>query len=182
MSPDATHDAPDALPPTRDASLRRRLAATVYEALLLTALAILVGFVTLPSVGPRPASVALNAPIPLPSPMGRATSFAALFLAWGIYCVGFWSAGRRTLPMRTWKLVLETRRGTPVGFRMAGLRYVACWIGPACAIGAYVMLHPHGAGPWAMLLLGVNYAWALLDPERQFLQDRVAGSRLRMQK
>jgi uncharacterized RDD family membrane protein YckC len=27
-------------------------------------------------------------------------------------------------------------------------------------------------------LLAVNYGWALLDPDRRFLHDRIAGTRL----
>jgi RDD family len=179
MTPDAVLVGSERPQPRRArASVRRRLAATIYELLLLTALAILVGFVTLPAVGPRPSSVAINAPVPLPSQTGRIVSFGALFIAWGLYCVGFWSSGRRTLPMKTWKLALETRAGEALGIRAATVRYLACWIGPACAVGAYLVLHAYGTGPWAVVLLGVNYAWALIDVDRQFLQDRMAGSRL----
>jgi uncharacterized RDD family membrane protein YckC len=181
MSPDLVLSVPETPHASTSATLRRRLAATAYEALLLTAVAILVGFAALPTVGPPPSTVALNAPIPLPSETGRITSFVALFAAWGIYCVGFWSSGRRTLPMRTWKLVLETPAGSPIGPRTATVRYIACWIGPACAIALYAALHPYHAGKWASVLLGVNYAWALVDADRQFLHDRIAGSRLRRQ-
>jgi len=30
----------------------------------------------------------------------------------------------------------------------------------------------------AVGLLALNYAWALVDPDRQFLHDRIAGTRL----
>ena len=30
----------------------------------------------------------------------------------------------------------------------------------------------------ALALLAVNYAWALVDRDRQYLQDRIAGTRL----
>ena len=32
--------------------------------------------------------------------------------------------------------------------------------------------------PLAAALLGMNYAWAIADPEGQFLQDRIARTRL----
>ena len=172
---------PDTRRLTVPASVRRRLAATVYEALLLTAIAMLVGFATLPLVGPRAGNVALNGPIPLPTLPGRMISLLCLLAAWGAYCIGFWTAGRRTLPMKTWQLVLETPAGVPIGWRVAAIRYLACWIGPACAVAAYIIWRSHGAGAWACLLLGINYVWAAIDPERQFLHDRIAGSRLRRQ-
>ncbi len=58
------------------------------------------------------------------------------------------------------------------------LRYLACWAGPALAIGGYVALQPTGYGRWASLALAFNYVWALLDRDRQFFQDRVAGTRI----
>ncbi|MGH8852384.1 MAG: hypothetical protein ACREYD_15450, partial [Casimicrobiaceae bacterium] len=60
----------------------------------------------------------------------------------------------------------------------AALRYLACWIGPAGAIGASLALRPHGHRGWAAALLALNYAWALVDPDRQFLHDRLAGTRM----
>jgi uncharacterized RDD family membrane protein YckC len=55
---------------------------------------------------------------------------------------------------------------------------MAAWIGPACAIAAYLALRPYGQGRWAALLLAVNYAWALVDRDRTFLHDRLAGTTL----
>ena len=60
----------------------------------------------------------------------------------------------------------------------AAWRFVAWWIGPGLALGAYMALQPLGFGSWALPLLAVNYAWALVDRERQFLHDRLAGTRL----
>lgn len=81
-----------------------------------------------------------------------------LLLSAGIYFVWSWTGGRRTLPMRTWRIRLVDRRGAPPGVRTALLRYACAVIG--IAAGA----------------LGI--AWALFDPERQFLHDRIAGTRI----
>ncbi len=165
------------------AGLARRLGASVYEALVLTALLFAVGFALLPVVTPtQPVARAARAiPAPalyLPKPAARAWSGVALFAAWGAYCIGLWSGGRRTLPMATWCLALRTAAGERVAPRRAALRFLACWLGPALALAAWVALQPWGLGRWAPALLAVNYAWALGDPDRQFLQDRIAGTRL----
>ena len=58
------------------------------------------------------------------------------------------------------------------------VRFAACFAGPAAAVIAYIALQPSGHGRWAAALFGMNYAWAIADPEGQFLQDRIARTRL----
>jgi hypothetical protein len=168
------------------AGLARRLGASAYEALLLAALLLLVGFALLPIVTPTN-HVTANAlrdpgtgrPIPyLMSRPARAASGALLFGVCGAYCVGLWSGGRRTLPMKTWRVALRTTGGALVPPQAAMLRYFACWIGPAFALAGYLALAPLGHGRWALALVAVNYAWALVDRHTQYLQDRIAGTRL----
>ncbi len=76
----------------------------------------------------------------------------------GAYFVWQWSHGGQTLPMKTWRMRLVTRDGAPVGARLAWMRYLVALTG--------------------LLLLGVGFLWALVDPERQFLHDRFAGTRI----
>jgi len=159
------------------AGLARRLAATVYESLILAALALVLGFVLLPVLGPA-ATPAGGERLALISPVARAASFAALFVLYAGYCVWLSSGGRRTLPMQAWRLALRTAGGGLPSPAQALVRYLAWWIGPACAIGAYLVLRPLGHGRWALAALALNYAWAVVDPDRQFLHDRIAGTRL----
>ncbi len=165
------------------AGLARRLGASVYEALLLTALLVGIGFALLPLLSPAPdprAPAATAAPtLYLPTAGARAWSGALLCAACGVYCIGLWSGGRRTLPMQTWRLELKTTAGSPLSLGAASVRFLACWIGPLLALGAYAALQPIGLGRFALPLLALNYLWALADPERAFLQDRLAGTRLR---
>jgi uncharacterized RDD family membrane protein YckC len=168
------------------AGLARRLAASTYEGLLLGALLVLVGFALLALVGPPVEPDAMRArdlagpskPLYLMSPAARHLSAIVIFASCGAYCGLLWSGGRRSLPMKTWRLALSTTAGQPVGVPAAMLRYLACWAGPALAIGGYVAVHPAGYGRWAVVALAFNYVWALLDRDRQFFQDRVAGTRL----
>ena len=158
--------------------LLRRLAASLYEALLLSALGLVIGFVLLPLLGPDTAAMPGDRALPSPDAAARAISFACLFGAYAAYCTWLWSGGRQTLPMRTWRLALRTAAGADVSPGRALLRYLAWWVGPACAVAAYLALRPYGQRRWAAALLALNYVWALIDPERQFLQDRLAGTRL----
>ena len=160
------------------AGVVRRLAASLYETLLLAALALVVGFALLPVLTAAPSLLPTERAPPLLRPVAQAISFGSLFAAFGAYCAWGWSDGRRTLPMKTWRLAIESTAGAPVRLSRAALRYIACWIGPGLAIAAYAGLRPLGYSRWAVALLAVNYAWALVNSDRQFLQDRVAGTRL----
>ncbi|TMG74712.1 MAG: RDD family protein [Betaproteobacteria bacterium] len=81
-----------------------------------------------------------------------------LFLVLGIYFVACWSRGGQTLPMQTWKLRLVRGENLPVGAGRALLRYALAWP--------------------SLLLLGGGFLWAFLDRDRQFLHDRLAGTRI----
>ncbi len=81
-----------------------------------------------------------------------------VFVGLAPYFIWHWHGGRQTLAMRTWKLQIATPDGrAPRPWRLA-LRYVLAW--PSIA------------------LFGAGIAWALLDRDRQFLHDRVAGTRI----
>jgi uncharacterized RDD family membrane protein YckC len=81
-----------------------------------------------------------------------------LFLVLGIYFVASWSRGRRTLPMQTWKMRIVRRDGGPVEVGRAALRYALAWV--------------------SVMTLGAGFVWAWIDRDRQFLHDRLAGTRI----
>lgn len=148
---------------------------------MLGAILIAAGFALLPFVTPpADAATAVSSPraLYLMSSRARVLSAAVMLATAAAYCAGLWSGGRRTLAMRTWRLELTTQEGRDVGVIRALVRFAACFAGPAAALIAYVALQPSGQGRWAAVLLGLNYAWAIADPEGQFLQDRIARTRL----
>ena len=159
------------------APLLRRLAALLYESLLLGAVLLLAGFALAAIVSPAPEASAVRA-LQLPALPARMLMSAALFVVAGGYYVWSWTGGRRTLPMKTWRMRLARDGDAPIDVRTALTRYVAAWIGPLLVIPAYVGLQPTGHPRLAFWLLGVNYAWALVDRDRQFLHDRIARTRL----
>jgi len=81
-----------------------------------------------------------------------------LFLVLGAYFIACWSRGGRTLPMQTWKMRVVRHDNLPVGVGRAALRYVLAWP--------------------SLLLFGVGVFWAFFDRDRQFLHDRLAGTRI----
>ena len=83
---------------------------------------------------------------------------AHLLLLLLLYFAWFWCNGGQTLAMKTWKIRLTTRTGQAVRPAVALLRYVLCWL--------------------SLILCGAGFLWALVDPDGQFLHDRLAGTRL----
>lgn len=83
---------------------------------------------------------------------------AHVFLVLGAYFIWYWHHGGQTLAMQTWKLRLSTSSGAPPSLAQLALRYALAWP--------------------SIVYLGVGLLWALFDRDRQFLHDRLAGTRL----
>lgn len=103
-----------------------------------------------------------------------------LFLVIGVYFIWFWTHGGQTLAMKTWRLRLVTPDGKTVGLKRAIARYLLAWLWilPGLAL-AWAL----GVKGWLLTLIpfGNVLLWALLaylDPQRQFLHDRIAGTRV----
>ena len=174
-APVAGRSLPERSTPTR-ASLAPRLGALLYEALLLIAMAFVVGFALLPLISP--AGTADRTTLTVPPLFARTMLFCVLAGGAAWYYLWSWSDGRRTLPQKTWRLRLVEAQGRDLTRRTALVRYVAGWIGPSIALAVDAAMQPRGSARFAALLLGLNYAWAVFDRDRQFLHDRIAGTRV----
>lgn len=158
------------------ATLRRRLAAMVYELLIVVAIAFLVGLVfVLVYAAVTGAEGALRI-----RGGARALLQLAVLAALAVYFVWSWRLGR-TLPMKTWSLELVGRDGRPVATRAAVVRFAvaACVFVPALV--AALELRRDSASPWgwaALAPLAVALGWSLLDRERRTLWDRISGTQL----
>ena len=75
----------------------------------------------------------------------------------GAYFVFCWTRGGQTLAMKTWHLRIQSTDGHAVPRARALLRYLLA----VPSVG-----------------LGFGLLWALADPDRQFLHDRLAGTRI----
>ena len=81
-----------------------------------------------------------------------------VFVVLGAYFVWYWHHGGQTLAMQTWKIQLSTPSGAVPSLARLALRYVLAWP--------------------SLVYLGAGLIWALFDRDRQFLHDRLAGTRL----
>jgi len=81
-----------------------------------------------------------------------------IFVVMGAYFIWYWRHGGQTLAMQTWKMALTTPSGAQPSLAHLALRYMVAWPSVAC--------------------LGAGLLWALIDRDRQFLHDRLAGTRI----
>jgi uncharacterized RDD family membrane protein YckC len=97
----------------------------------------------------------------------------------GVYFTWFWSKGQ-TLAMKTWRFKITDTLGKPISIRLAGFRYLLSWLwfAPPLLALAFTDLNK-------LRLYGTLAAWlvtyialAWLHPSKQFLHDRLAGTRL----
>jgi uncharacterized RDD family membrane protein YckC len=81
-----------------------------------------------------------------------------VFVVLFVYFGWLWKRNGQTLAMQTWKMRLVSADGTPPTCRQLALRYVLAWP--------------------SLLSCGLGILWALADRDRQFLHDRLAGTRI----
>jgi uncharacterized RDD family membrane protein YckC len=147
----------------------RRLAAFVYEGVLLFGVLMIAGLAYGLVTQQRHALV------------GQHGLQLFLFLVLGMYFTWFWTHGGQTVAMKTWHLRLSTREGLPVGPARAWLRYLLAWLWflPALAL-AYLGGLRSGVAVTALLLAGIA-VYALLacfNRRRQFLHDLLSRTEL----
>jgi uncharacterized RDD family membrane protein YckC len=74
------------------------------------------------------------------------------------YFSAFWRRSGQTLAMKTWRIRLVNPNGASLTLKQAALRFFLALFG--------------------LLLAGAGFWWALFDRDRQFLHDRIVGTRL----
>ncbi|MBC8119236.1 MAG: RDD family protein [Burkholderiaceae bacterium] len=152
------------------AALRWRLAAMVYEAVLLFGVTSAVGFALL-------ASMQWSYPL---TTVARATLQGALFITAGAYLVFCWTRGGQTLALKAWRLKVVTDQDRPPGIERAIGRYLLAWHLwlPALALSAIFDL----SVTWTAFALAASFGLLLLpaarDPKRRLLHDRWTGTRV----
>ena len=87
----------------------------------------------------------------------------ALFQLWllgvlGAYFTYCWRRGGQTLAMKTWRIRVARQNGSALSTREAAARFLLA--------------------VWSLALVGGGFWWSFVDRERQFLHDRLLGSRL----
>ena len=149
-------------------TIKRRLMAMLYDLLLITAVEFFANFLFIFVTGNRTA------------PLFHAIGIVLFFVVAAAYFIHAWHGSGFTLAMKTWRIKLVRVGYARVPLGAAVLRHVLawCWLLPALYI-SHACKFSHGQTGMA-LVVGVA-AWAstaLFDTDRQFLHDRLAGTRL----
>lgn len=127
-------------------SVSKRLLSLVYELLLLVAMILFAGGIA-----------TAIAQFTNPTHSRILSQLLVTTVCFG-YFTWQWHHKGQTLPMKTWRIRLETADGARASFPRALLRAALSAIG-------------YG-------LFGISVLWAFIDRDRQFLHDRLAGTRL----
>jgi len=109
----------------------------------------------------------------------RPLLLAFIVVVVGIYFSWCWSKGQ-TLAMRAWKIRVVDLSGHPPHQLRTLFRYACSWL---WVLPPLAFVAPMKLSAWGMAgaLLGWMAFWALLSyahPQRQFLHDALAGTRL----
>jgi uncharacterized RDD family membrane protein YckC len=156
---------PEAATPT----VKRRIIAMVYEAFLLLSVEMLAALLYMVATGNRQ------------DPVFQHGRQFFLFLVTAAYFIHFWTDSGHTLAMKTWRIKLVQPGSARVSYRVAAIRFLASWgwFLPALA-ACWALGIKDKAQVSAAVAVGV-VAWGLtafFDKDRQFLHDRIAGTRL----
>ncbi|MEK8026092.1 RDD family protein [Pseudaquabacterium rugosum] len=150
-------------------TLRRRMAAFIYEGVLLFGVLMVAGLIYSPLTGQHHAL------------QGKTGLQVFVFLVLGLYFTWLWSHGGQTVAMKAWHLRLVDAVGHPVRPARAAARYLLAWMWFVPGLATVGLAGLHGpAAIWSALLANVA-GFALLSrlrADRQFWHDAVCGTRL----
>jgi len=132
------------------AGLRRRIAAIIYDTLLLLSLWFLA---TIPFIVTQRGDYLDSS-----SGLLHVVYQLILLLVAYVFFVGFWTSKGRTLGMQSWGLQLETADGSVPGTGAATVRFFVAWL--------------------SLAAFGLGFLWQLWDPDRLTWHDRLSNTRL----
>lgn len=167
----------DDSPKGRPAGLARRLAALLYDSLLVVALAFVVTFAMLPLTHGEAILTSSQGWI------GRAYHAVMVAVVFG-YFGWCWTRTGQTLGLKAWRMRLDTDIGGRLGWGGAATRFL---LGTAivvlAGIGLWALRATHGAlhtaGAALMVApLVLNYGWVAFDPAKRSLLEIVGRTRV----
>lgn len=149
-------------------AIGRRMIAMVYEAFLLFAVVFLAGLIF---------DIATQSHDPLRL---RPVRQLLLFLVMAAYFIHSWTREGQTLAMKTWRIKLIKPGTARVSPGIAAARYLLAWM---WFLPALLVNYGFSLKTWpelAVMAAGVALwaASALFDKDKQFLHDKLLGTRL----
>ena len=149
--------------------LGRRLAALIYEGLLLFGVLMVAGWLYGGLTQQRHALV------------GRFGLQVFLFLVLAVYFVWFWTHGGQTVALKAWRLRVVAGNGLPLSQGRAFARYVCSWLWFLPSLLAIQLAGLHGGAAIGTTIVVGSLTYAatsFLHPQRQYLHDAICGTRI----
>ncbi|MCV2359290.1 RDD family protein [Paucibacter sp. TC2R-5] len=154
-------------------SLKRRMAAFLYEGVVLFGVVFATAFLFGTLTQQRHAL------------KGQHALQAVLFIVLGVYFAWFWTRGGQTVAMKAWHIRLVDLQGQPLSRLRALARYCLSWLWFAPALLSVWLIGVRSTGAIFSALLAGVAAYAMLSrlhPSGQFLHDVLCGTQLITQK
>jgi uncharacterized RDD family membrane protein YckC len=137
------------------AALWRRLAAMIYDSIIVAAIWMVVGFIVLSAFGIEQAQIVQNDAVVM-DPVYRLTLFSSMLLSAYLFFAWFWTHSGQTLGMQAWKIRVQNADGSAISYWQSLQRFVLA--------------------PCSFLLLGAGYFYLYFNPQRQCFHDRISRS------
>jgi uncharacterized RDD family membrane protein YckC len=139
------------------AALWRRIAAMLYDSLLIFAIWMIVGFVVLSAFGIEQART-IEGDVVVLDTIVKNTLFAAMLLSAFLFFGWFWTNSGQTLGMQAWRIRVVSVDGHCISWQQALQRFLVA--------------------PFALGLGGIGYWWALLDAQKRSWPDLASASKV----
>lgn len=146
---------PEELAAAPRAGLWRRLAALLYDAFLVAAIWMVLGFIMQMIVGIG-SSQLVDGRVQT-DPVYSAVLFTLMVSSAAWFYVGFWQRTGQTLGMIAWRIKVVSTDNTPLDLRHGLIRFALAW--PAFWLG------------------GLGYLWLYIDRAGDAIHEKLSGSK-----
>jgi uncharacterized RDD family membrane protein YckC len=141
---------------TPRAGLMRRLAALLYDAFLVAAIWMFLGFILQLFVGTQTNQLVDG--IVQTDPLLNNILFLLMVVSAAGFYIWFWTRSGQTLGMIAWKIKLESRDGGLISPAQGLIRFLVAWPG--------------------FFMFGLGFLWLYIDPLGDTVHDKLSNSRV----
>ena len=138
------------------AGLLRRLAALLYDAFLVAAIWMLLGFILQLFVGPDTSQL-IDGRVQTDPLLDNILFLLMVASAFGFY-LWFWIRSGQTLGMIAWQIRVESLDGGLISPAQGLIRFLAAWP--------------------SFFMLGLGFLWLYIDPNGDTVHDKLSNSRV----